>query len=246
MRAMLWKEWKQLQAELFARDHWRAGILPALLFVGAFGIFEPWRIGPSWMESPIMLFSFVALLPLTTVATVAPDSFAGERERHTLDTLLTTPLPNYALLIGKIGPAAGYGWTTTLVSMVLGLVTINLLYAQGEILLYSAGLTVGMLGVSLLIALFTATAGVLVSLHAPTVRHAQQSLGAIVLLPLLVPAFLVGPFAPQVWKTGLGQILQAMGAANFTLIFAVSLILLDGILIAITLVRFRRYQLFLD
>ena len=196
IRAMLWKEWTQLQSELFARDNLRGGILTTLFFVGAFGIFEPWQIGPGWIGSPIMLFSFVVLLPLAMVGTMIPDSFAGERERRTLEPLLATPFPDQAILLGKIGSAVGYSWGLTLVSMLLGLLTENLLYARSGLLLYPADLAIGTVGFGLLVALFTASAGVLVSLHAPTVRQAQQSLGVVITLPLIVPAFFIGPFAP--------------------------------------------------
>jgi len=246
IRAMLWKEWTQLQSELFARDNLRGGILTTLFFVGAFGIFEPWQIGPGWIGSPIMLFSFVVLLPLAMVGTMIPDSFAGERERRTLEPLLATPLPDQAILLGKIGSAVGYSWGLTLVSMLLGLLTENLLYARSGLLLYPADLAIGTVGFGLLIALFTASAGVLASLHAPTVRQAQQSLGVVITLPLIVPAFFIGPFAPLEWKLALGHALTAMGTTQIVLAVAIILLILDIALVLVALARFRRTELLLD
>ena len=151
-----------------------------------------------------------------------------------------------SILLGKIGSAVGYGWGLTLVSMMIGLLTTNLLYARGGLLLYPVELAIGTVGFSLLIALFTASAGVLVSLHAPTVWQAQQSLGVVILLPLLVPAFFIGPFSPPEWKSMLARALTAMGTTQIVLAVAVILLMLDIGLVLVALARFRRTELLLD
>ena len=67
-----------------------------------------------------------------------PDSFAGERERHTLEPLLATPLSDRAILFGMISAAVGYGWGITLISMVIGLLATNLIPVHEDLLLYPA------------------------------------------------------------------------------------------------------------
>ena len=57
------------------------------------------------------------------------DSFAGERERHTLETLLASRLPDRAILFGKVLAAVGYGWVLVMLMLVLSLVTVNLTVA---------------------------------------------------------------------------------------------------------------------
>jgi len=246
IRIMIWKEWLELQAMLFARDNLRGGILTLLLLIAAFSIFEPWRIGLSWIGSPIMLFSFILLMPLATVGTMIPDSFAGERERLTLEPLLATPLSDRAILFGKISAAVGYGWGVTLISMGIGLLATNLVHAYTGWLLYPADVAIGTIGFSLLVSLFVASAGALVSLRAPTVRQAQQSLGLIVMIPLVVPAFFIGPVSPLEWKLGLTQTLATIGMMKIALALAAILVILDIALILVTLARFHRTQLLLN
>lgn len=246
IQAMIWKEWSELQTMLFARAHLRGGLFPVFLLIGAFSIFEPWRMGPSWLESPLMLYSCIVFMPLTMVGLMIPEAFAGERERRTLETLLTTPLSDGAILLGKISVAVGYGWGTTLLSMTIGLLTTNFLCAGHGWLLYPAEVAIGIIGFGLLVALFVASAGAFASLHAPTVRQAQQRLGLIIMLPLVIPAFFIGPFAPLEWKLGLTQALATMGLAQGVLALAILLVILDSALILVTLTRFRRTQLLLD
>ena len=54
------------------------------------------------------------LLPLMVVTTVASDSFAGEKERKTLEALLYTPATDWELLLGKLLsawlPALAISW----------------------------------------------------------------------------------------------------------------------------------------
>ncbi len=45
---------------------------------------------------------FFLLIPLLMSGIVTSDSFAGERERNTLETLLTAPVRDWELLLGKI------------------------------------------------------------------------------------------------------------------------------------------------
>jgi ABC-type Na+ efflux pump permease subunit len=45
---------------------------------------------------------FFLLIPLLMSGIITSDSFAGERERNTLETLLVTPIRDWELLLGKI------------------------------------------------------------------------------------------------------------------------------------------------
>ncbi len=45
---------------------------------------------------------FFLLIPLLMSGIITSDSFAGERERNTLEALLTTPIRDWELLLGKI------------------------------------------------------------------------------------------------------------------------------------------------
>ena len=66
---------------------------------GMLGIYGP-LTGPDWMQTPFAVV-LSALMTLLLVATVIPDSFAGERERHTLATLLATRLSTNSRRAGR-------------------------------------------------------------------------------------------------------------------------------------------------
>jgi ABC-2 type transport system permease protein len=103
---VIWKEWREL---LRQRESMRGGVLRLLIFVGVFGIFLPLQVGREWINSPKLLMLW-AWVPLFLVSSVVADGFAGERERHTLETLLASRLSDRAILFGKLGAALSYGF----------------------------------------------------------------------------------------------------------------------------------------
>ena len=103
------KEWEDIKSTLFSYHKLQGGIVPIILFCVAFGIYEPLRIGPDWLQSPVMVFSLAILVPFIVIGSISPYSFVGERERGTLEPLLVTPVSDQAILFGKIGVAVFYG-----------------------------------------------------------------------------------------------------------------------------------------
>ena len=247
IQTVIWKEWREIKAILFTRKNLlQGGIFPILVLLAAFSVYEPWRLGPNWIGSPIMLFGYIVFLPLMTVGAMIPDSFAGERERHTLESLLTTPLSNHAILLGKIGAVVCYGWGVTVLGMVIGLIATNLFHARDGYLLYPIELTILAIVFSLLVSLFMASAGALTSLHSPTIQEAQRQMGIIISIPLFPLAFLIGPFASTAWKIKVSQLFVTIGATNLIFDIGYILIALSVALILLALIRFNRTQLPLD
>jgi ABC-2 type transport system permease protein len=238
---VMWKEWKVL---LVRRDSVRGGILNLLIFVGVFGVFMPLQMGRDWVESPMTLVLSV-WVPLFAVAGVVADSFAGERERHTLETLLASRLSDRAILFGKVGAAVAYGWGLTLISLLLGLVTVNLAQGQGELLLYPPLISLSGMMLSLLGAGLAAGAGVLVSLRASTLRQAQQTLSIALMLLLFVPVFGVQAL-PVEWRARLARTLMAADVTKIVFIVIVVLTILDIGLLLAAMARFQRTRLILD
>jgi ABC-2 type transport system permease protein len=124
------EEWKEM---LLQRPNLRGGWLGLLVLIGVFGVFIPLQTGPDWIQSPANL-ALWAWVPFLLVSAVVADSFAGERERHTLETLLASRLSNRAILLGKISATIAYGWGLTLASVLMGLITTNLFHGQEAIL----------------------------------------------------------------------------------------------------------------
>jgi ABC-2 type transport system permease protein len=111
-------------------------------------------------------------LPLLLATSYVADSFAGERERHTLETLLATRLSGKAIYWGKVAAAAIYGWLLMVACWLVSL-ALAALASRGP-----AGQLPGALAPALLFvgppsAALTAIVGVWVSACVNTVRHAQ-------------------------------------------------------------------------
>jgi len=237
---IMWKEIKEL---LTQRGRFRGGGAGMLIFIGVFGIFMPLQFGRSWVDSPAGLI-YWAWIPFLLVSSVVADSFAGERERHTLETLLASRLSDRAILFGKVLAAITYGWGFTIFSILLGLITVNVAFGKGQILLYPATIGLGILVLSFLVAGLAATLGVLVSLRASTVRQAQQTF-TVAFFILFVPMFLL-PMLPPAWLARIGQLLTTANVEVIASAVAVLLLIVDSGLLAIALARFKRARLILD
>ena len=238
---VVWKETK----ELFALGgSVRGGRLSVLLMIGVFGVFLPLQMGRSWITSPMTLVLW-AWVPLMLVAGVIADSFAGERERRTLETLLASRLPDGAVLLGKVSAGIAYGWIFMLAMLLCGLVTVNIAYGREGLLLYSPAFLAGALAGGLLTSALAASAGVLVSLRAPTVRQATQTLNIAIMLCLFIPAFGI-PALPAPWKAALLVSLTTLSVAQWIVAVCAVLAAVDVALLAAAMARFRRARLVLD
>src|ERR1700733_10112659 len=166
---VFWKDWKEIVMERSGG----AGSYRPLILIGVLGIFVPFRMPPERFFSPFPLLIY-AFFSAVVVTAVIADSFAGERERHTLETLLATRLSDRAILFGKIAACIAYGWLMAMLCTLVGTITENVANWGGHVMLYhdSASWLVLLLAPPLA-AGAVATAGVLVSLHATTVRQAQ-------------------------------------------------------------------------
>ena len=231
---IIWKEGKDL---LFSRG--RLELIRPLIFIAILGIFLPLNIGIQWLTLPAPVILIILYIPFIFILNYIADAIAGERERHTLETLLASRVSDQAILIGKVIVTVGYGWGMGLVSLMLGLVTVNLFRGQGKWQFYSpVGLLLAFLLVSLLISLLAASGGVLVSLRTATVRQAQQTLllGTLVLGVLLVLTLEAVP----------SSLLTGLSSRQILFIVISALVVLDAILLGIALKSFRRSKLILS
>ena len=236
-----WKEWREL---LQLGGSVRGGRFSLVILVGVFGVFLPLQSGAQWVTSPATLF-YWGWVPLMLVGSAVADSFAGERERHTLETLLASRLPDRAILLGKMAAAVAYGWGLVLAMLALSLVTVNLSARSGQVLMFPWRFAVGAPLMALLGAGLAATAGVLVSLRAQTVRQAAQTLNVGVLLLVFIPVLGIQAL-PEAWQTQLGAWALTVGVDGMLWPAATVLAALDLALLAATFARFRRARLVLD
>ena len=231
---------KEVKEWLHGQDI-RTTLFQFVFLVGVFGVLVPLR---STGELSRFLPLVIAFLPVFLVSNFIADSFAGERERGTLETLLATPLPDYAIFVGKVLAGVTYAWGYTLLVLVASLVTSGLV--RGVMLAPFTILTT-LVG-ALLMAALIGTFGALVSIRARSVRSAQQMLG----LPLMALFLGIGFGVPalarilsRTWLVQLAPLLhQVTGRAAIGLTLLL-LVLIDGGLLAIALHRFQRSRLIL-
>ena len=240
--AVMWKEWR----ELFATrgSFWRNGPWNLIMALGVFGIFLPLQFSDMWLTSISTVFWVVFSTSFWTVGYIA-DSFAGERERHTLETLLASRLPDAAILLGKLGAVVGYVWAQVLGSLLLGAITVNLVRWDGHFQFYRLSVAVGAIGLGLLGAGLMAGLGILLSLHTPTARQAQQRLLIPITLILLLPS-LGTLILPADQQQQLFRVLAEADITSVVLVVLGVLLVVDLGLIALALARFQRSRLITD
>jgi ABC-2 type transport system permease protein len=231
---MIWKETK----DSILQGGWSALIRP-LLLVGILGIGFPWRFGLQWLALTPLVMGLVLYIPFIVILSFVGDAIAGERERHTLETLLASRISDRAILLGKIIVTASYAWGTALLGLLLGLIVANLSKRQGSWEFYThVDLLLEALALSLLTSLLGVSGGVLISLRSATVRQAQQIL-IVATLVLVAGGVLTLKAVPA-------QAISSLSNSQIWLIAMAVLAVLDAILLGVSLVSFRRSRLILS
>jgi ABC-2 type transport system permease protein len=236
-----WKEWKEL---FLQRGSVKGTLMNILLMVFVFGVVLPLQSGRAWVESPVSLAAW-AWMPLFLVTGMIADSFAGERERHTLETLLASRLSDQAILLGKVAASLAYALMMTLLLLIVGLVTINVSDWTGTVAIYPLTSIIGLFVFGTLGACLVAGIGVLVSLRAATVRQAAQGLSIGILLLVWIPVLAIAVL-PQSTQQ---RVLEALGGMDLKLAVLVTLAVLaalDVLVLAMARARFQRARLILD
>jgi hypothetical protein len=108
--------WKERKGLLRIRGSRTRALLTLLVPVLMIAMVAPLQLGREWVDGAWSLVG-AFLIPMILIGITIPESFAGERERHTLETLLASRLPDRAILFGKVGLAVAYGWIMTLLAL---------------------------------------------------------------------------------------------------------------------------------
>ncbi len=175
---------------------------------------------------------FFLFIPLMSSSVIASDSFAGEKERKTIEALVATPLTDDELLLGKVLVSFIPSMIVTVVSF--GVYTAVVDFAAyglfgGRILLPNLDWLALVLGVAPAIAFAGIGVTVLISARVKGAREAQQ-LSAMLILPVLFLIF--------------GQVggLFVFGTALILLLIAVFAVL-DIVLFGIAVKLFQREEI---
>jgi ABC-2 type transport system permease protein len=238
--AMLWKEWRELLAQGGTR---RGGKYMYLVLLFIPGIFMPAQIGKTWVTSSVALF-FAQWIPIFLVVSLIAEAIAGERERHTLETLLASRLSDRAILIGKVLVAVLYGWATTAAVLLLSALTVNIVYRGDGLLFYRPAVLLGTLLLSPITCGLVACLGVLISLRAATVRQAQRIISFLLIIVVAAPSLLAS--RPSRVSRWLEDSFRGASLTRTVVILGAALLVVDGVLLAIAIARFQRARLILD
>jgi ABC-type Na+ efflux pump permease subunit len=158
-----------------------------------------------------MLAPLYLIMPLMVSSVIAADSFAGEKERKTLEALLYSPTTDKELILAKMLapwlPAVAIAWGTFIIYSVIA--NLAAWRVMGHIFFPNMMWVVLALWVAPAVAAMSLGVTVLVSARAETFQEAYQ-LGAIVVLPV---------------------ILLVIGQATGVMYFSVGLVLLLGLVL---------------
>ncbi len=229
--------WKETRDSIFSGH--RSELIVPLMVIAIMGIVIPWQFGHLWISlSPATIF-IVSYIPFFLTTSYIGDAIAGERERHTLETLLASRISDRAILWGKITVTIAYVGGLTLIGLIIGLVTSNLVAGKGQWSFYNPlNVFLEMLAMVLSASLLSSSSGVLISMRVTTVRQAQQTM-AIGSLVLLIVIVLILRGLPA-------GTLALLNTFQILLFFIGGFVILDIILLWILSISFRRSNLILN
>lgn len=244
---IFWKEHREYKLAYRGRAGW--GMVMFLLLTGGL---IPWQLGELWVKGSLALVMLTWFSVMPGMMMNA-DSIAGERERHTLETLLASRLDNRSILLGKAILPIIYALLFTIIMLLLGWAVVNLKLRLGMLpgsdpkhfLFYRPEVLWGAPLLSLAMGTFSNLVGVLVSLRAPTVKKAQQTLSLGFTVLWLVPVF-GGQLLPRPWRHQVFESFKNSNPTQTILAGALVLLMVNLFLYALARARFQRHKLILD
>lgn len=232
------KEWK----EAFQFRGIKGYLFNWIIMVLLIGVYMPITVGAEWFKSPMILLLW-SWPPLQLISGIMADSFAGEKERHTLETLLASRLPDVSILFGKVLTGFVYAGSLFPASLILGAITVNLAHpSSAGFQFYEPVMFLEVLGLHYLSLFLIAMVGMLVSMKSNSVKSAYQKITIAILIIALTPTLSISLLSPDI-KDHLLQIISQPNLGPATWIVALILLVIDIILFLICLSSFKRSQL---
>jgi ABC-2 type transport system permease protein len=174
---------------------------------------------------------FFLIIPIMASSVIASDSFAGEKERKTIEALLATPISDSELLMGKILVAFIPAMLVTFMAFGIYFAIINASFVSmiGRIILPNLSWLLLMFLLTPAIAMAGIGLTVIISARVKGFREAQQ-ISALMVLPVLFVFF------------GQASGLLFLGPLNIILMTA-ALALLDFLIFRLGISMFRREEI---
>ena len=230
-----------LRVILWDRGSLVRGLRSVVLALAIFGIVLPWQFGRELIDTPAAL-AIRIWVPCLMATSVVADAFAGERERHTLETLLSMPLGDAAIFIGKVAAAVLYGWAFMVIASLVAAGAVNVLHPDAAPIFYAPAAFAGVVVLGLLVTALFVSVGTLLALRSPTVRQATQTVSVLILALVLVPAGL-SQIAPAEWVEAILDALERFGPVAVVSLAAMLLAVIDVVIVAVGVGRFQRSRL---
>lgn len=218
--SLLVKEYFNFYLKYLQRNYLESNNLDSDSFFEMVEVVEEVTKEDNFYGSYIMNYSFLFILMAITVSTTYPatDTTAGEKERGTLETLLTFPIKSRDIIIGKFLGVSISSIITGILSLVLALV--SLYFANDMFSIYdgvSLVLSIPNLIIVILIiisySLFISGLSIAIASKSKTFKEAQSAL-----TPLTFISFFPGMIAFMV-GIETTSILACIPFLNYTLIF---------------------------
>ncbi len=134
---------------------------------------------------------FFLVIPLMASSVIASDSFAGEKERKTIEALLATPLSDGELFLGKMLVSFIPSMIVTVIAFFIYSSIVNIISTiifHGRFLLPNLVWIFLIFGLAPTVALAGIGLTVMISVKVKGVREAQQ-ISAVLLVPILMLVF---------------------------------------------------------
>lgn len=234
--------WKELVLQLrpagrVPKHYALQGVPVVLLFLAV--VF----LGPVYLEAESLGFAVVMTgFILMTVATVGPmalagDTFAGERERHTLETVLTAPVTPRQLFLGKMlahgAVLAGGLVVATLLTVALVSLTPVEPMVRSLTFLVLPFFFIAMIILGFLVLL----SAYLASLRSTSVKEANTRFGIYMMIGMGIgffPTAVIVPLLAAFWGTGL---------ASFTILMVLLFLQIAAVAVFLAFVGYMVVQL---
>ncbi len=192
---------KDIREWLADRDSRRGFVVQAAIFLFLTGLFVPWTTPAVWQSPGEAVLLYVGL-PSLIASMLCADAFAGEKERHTLESLLATPLTDAELFFGKVAAAVGLSTAVSIAAVLAGILTLAVRSMHTAVLLPNMFQCTAVLVGSLGTALTISTLAAVVSSRVPVARSAQQIVQVVFLLFTGLLGFLLHLSAGELtWRT---------------------------------------------
>jgi ABC-2 type transport system permease protein len=179
---------KEMKEWLYAKGGLVSIVFNLLIYMGIFGVVLPLAQVEIWKVPNQLTVFYFFFLPSLIASTTTADAFAGERERKTLETLLSTRLSDRAIFLGKLAAVFVYTATMLLAVDLTVLSVVNIADGSPQFFMFPKETLFALGPLAWIITLLVANLGLFISLKVPSARIAQQigSFGSLVIsLPFL-------------------------------------------------------------